>query len=275
MKTKRLTENQINYNIFNALNLFSEELGEDYLNGNFNPFNENFKLTEDFVIERFENQQNKPPEVVSPEFVEGGVNKTKLAFNQSITNCNLTLAEVERALNAPQTSPTAKKYLLKLKTYLLCRIQLLNINLKNLKKNKNTLKMYLNVEGLDYNTSKLFEQSYKEMLDVQTIISAYVNMQHQQNAKINKQNQILKQMAKEIIKQNQQKIAESKAPKQENVTEQQNIKPSKQQKQTEQSYIQKAQEILAKKAQTQKEQNKKEQSSTNNQSPINNAERNA
>ena len=55
MKTKKLTNEEINYNVLNALNLYSEDLGNCYLNGTFNPFDYNFVLTEDFVIERIEN----------------------------------------------------------------------------------------------------------------------------------------------------------------------------------------------------------------------------
>lgn len=205
MKKNVLKESQINYNVYNALNLYNEELGKSYIQNNFNPFYPSFELNENFVIERFLNSA-KNPEIVEPAFISLGTQKTKEAFEQSANNCQSMLAEIDAKINDPNLSDSLKEELKKLKIYLLCRIELLNINIKNLRKNKNALKMYENVERLDLNLANLFKESYTQMFNIQIAINAYLENVKYTSAAYKKEmeNKRLIEKAKQIIKSNQQ-----------------------------------------------------------------------
>ena len=247
MKKNVLNESQINYNIYNALNLYSEELGQQYLSTEFNPFPNSFELTENFVVERFVNSSKKR-EILEPEFVSQGEQTTQEAFEQSISNCQAMIAEIEAKLADENLPQSLKEELKKLKTYLLCRIELLNINLKNMPKNKNTLKMYEMVEGLDWKLADMMEESYKEMFNVQIAINAFLENAKENSAAYKKEleNRRLIEKAKAIISSNQkQQEAQSMQQQQQEQTEQTQIiqtkqsesKPNKQiaQQQTKQS----------------------------------------
>lgn len=208
MRTKRLTENEINFNVYNALNLYSEELGEEYLNNHFNPFETGFELTEDFIIDRFVNQNNSPLELNAPEFISSSTTETKIAFENSIKNCTEMLNQIEIMLQDPNLPEKQKEELKKLKTYLLCRIQLLTAYNKKLKKDKNTFKMYQNIQGLDWKISELFDETYKQMFNVNMAISAYLNMKNAYKGKSSLENKALREKAQAIIRANQQKMQE-------------------------------------------------------------------
>lgn len=203
MKTIRLSEEEINYNIYNALNLYNEELGEEYLCNGFNPFENNFELSEQYIIERFVNSAIKK-ELKEPEFIFDTTKKIKQAFLNSINNCQQALSEIESKLSAPNLPETIKQELKKLKTYLLCRIQLLNLYCKKIKKNKNVFKLYSNIQSLDWHTSEIFEESYKEQFDIQIAINAYIEFakQHSKIYKKELENKHLIEKAKQILRNN-------------------------------------------------------------------------
>ena len=197
MKVKRLSENQINYNIFNALNLYNENLGELYITNQFNPFDDNFKLTEDFIIEYYTNNL-QAKEINEPEFLTGGIIETKAAFENSLHNCNSLLEKVESQLNSTNISLEEKEKLKKLKQYILCRNALLNLYIKTLKKDKKTLKMYASLQGLNWKYGEILDSSYIKQIDIQIVINALMQIQ----AKQENTNLQLKAKAKEIIAKN-------------------------------------------------------------------------
>lgn len=220
MKTKQLTENEINYNVYNALNLYSKSLGELYLNQQFNPFEENFYLNEEFVTERYTNSL-KAKQLNEPEFLIAGTIQTKLAFKNSLNCCNQLLSQIEILLNDQSLSKTQKENLKKLKEYLLCRIALLNLNLESLKKNKNTLKMYLDLQGLNWNFCEVLDETYYGNLNMQVAINQMLLYIEQSKQKLTKS---LKDKAQEVI-QNNLKIEQTKSTvKETNSTKQENNK---------------------------------------------------
>lgn len=82
----------INYDVFNGLNLINEDLGQSYLDNGFNPLGDDFVLDDDFVIEQFENDKTSV-EIPTPDFILQGDKATRLAFETSIENC-LALLEI-------------------------------------------------------------------------------------------------------------------------------------------------------------------------------------
>ena len=146
---KQIQESQINYDVYNALNLVHEDLGNSYLNDGFNPFEEDFKISANFIIDRYINSCNRQ-EVNSPTFIENGAKETKIAFEKSLQNCINMLAAVDQLLTNPKVSEKQKQALKKLKLLLEFRIQLLNLYIANVLKSKNTFQMYKNILSLDY-----------------------------------------------------------------------------------------------------------------------------
>lgn len=204
MKKYMLSESKINYDVYNALNLYNEDLGQLYLSEQFNPFSASFELNEDFVVGRLVNSHTNK-EIVEPEFVSEGAKKTEVAFKNSANNCTMLLAEIENKLQDHNLAESLKEELKQLKIYLLCRLALLNNYTKSIKKNKNTLKMYKNIQSLDWKNAELLEESYKEQFDIQIAINAYLEFAKAQSKEYKKEleNKKLIAKAKEIIKNNE------------------------------------------------------------------------
>lgn len=196
----------INYDVFNALNLVNEELGQSYLNTGFNPLGANFKLETDYIISSLENEKNAQ-EVESPDFINKGSHETKKAFNLSLQNCTKLLIELQNKLNDPNLSPEDKKKLQKLIAQIQMFIELLNIYIKN-KKDKNYLKMYQNLLAINWSLfnelSLSFEQSDYDYKNIATQIA--INFLNSQNKEADK----LKAQARQIIENNlkQQELQE-------------------------------------------------------------------
>ena len=187
-KQNQIHESQINYDVYNALNLVSEDLGAAYLQDGFNPFEENFKISASFVIDRFINSCNAK-EFDSPTFIEKGAKETKVAFETSLKNCQNILNAVEKLLSNPKITQAQKQALKKLKNMLLFRIQLLTIYIAKVLKSKNTLLMYKELLALDWNRSIVFEKSYYEIMDVSRAISDFIKLNktsEKEEAKIKK-----------------------------------------------------------------------------------------
>lgn len=205
MSKQVIDKNNINYDVYNALNLMHEDLGECYLKQGFNPMEEGFVLDENFVIERFLNAKTNL-EILSPHFVNNGDKTTKQALENNQKHCEESLEQINNMLLSTEFSKAQKEELKKLKLYLLCRIELANFYLKNFKKQKNKFKLYLNINSLSWKTSELFEDAYNELFDANLAIANYLAFAKQHSKAIKKEleNEKLKQEAKQIIAQNQQ-----------------------------------------------------------------------
>lgn len=205
----------INYSVFNALNLACEDLGQQYLKTGFNPFGEDFELNEEYITDALLNNKDKP-ECVSPAFIEKGENATKEAFTCSFNNCTALLAEMESMLNNPTLSPEQKAKLKKIVAYLKMRIELLTIYLQNFKNNKNKLNMYQNILGLNYKYADMLKDSFEQNFDIQMIANQFFQLQKVQETYAEKASVI--EQAKQIIANNLKK-QETTSNKQEEKTE--------------------------------------------------------
>ena len=197
----------INYNVYNALNLACEDLGERYLETGFNPFGEHFMLDEQYITDSLLNGKNTP-EIKCPEFVEQGEKACNNAFSCSLENCTTLLAELEGQLNNPDLSPEAKAKLQKIITYLKMRIELLVIFTQKQKKNKNKFVQYKKLLALNYTYGDILEDSYTDIFDAHAIANQLLAIQLQQTKQDAHHASIIEQ-AKQIIANNQKNLEQT------------------------------------------------------------------
>jgi len=205
-----------NFDVYNALNLIQEDLGEIYKQNDFNPFEQGFKLSEEFVVDRIENGKQKK-EVLTPTFLNG-TKQTLSAFSASADNALAIISLLDEKISAPSTPASVKEELKKIKALLACRIELINYYKTNFKKKKNDLKMYTNVLAVDWKTADLYEETFKDQFDVQIAVNAFLEFAKTNSKTYKKEmtDQKLIQRAKEIIKNNQ--LAQSKEQQKQSVT---------------------------------------------------------
>lgn len=207
---KKTTAQNINYDIYNALNLMNENLGDAYLLYGFNPYGTNkFLISDDYILDRYHNSCTKS-NIISPVFIEKEGKEPQVAFEQSVQNLNLCLNEVETKLSSPNLPAKDKECLLKLKHYLLCRIELTNIFLKRLSKTKNKFDLYKQLQSLDISLSKYFDTSYEQTMNVQIAINACLVFMKENQKQVAKDNTLIKK-AKEIVAHNIKKLEEEKS----------------------------------------------------------------
>lgn len=173
VKFEKLTEAQINYDVYNGLNLINEKLGECYINEGFNPFGDDFKLREEFIIERYNNSRQQK-EINSPVFVSQGVKATRTALENSIKNLNNCLGIIDNMSSDYMLNEHLKKQYNKIKQFLECRIKLSGVFIDKLKTDKNTFKMYKELLAIDYSLAEYFDESYNEQFNAQVAINAYL-----------------------------------------------------------------------------------------------------
>lgn len=198
----------INYNIYNALNLACEDLGERYLETGFNPFGDNFVLNEEYITDNLLNCKNAP-EIKCPEFIEKGEKASIQAFECSLENCTALLAETESKLNSPDLTPEAKAKLQKIIIYLKMRIELLIIFTQKQKKAKNKFNQYKKLLSLNYTYGDILEDSYEESFDLH-LIANRIFATELESVQENKSSVI--EQAKQIIADNikKQELSEQK-----------------------------------------------------------------
>lgn len=191
----------INYNVYNALNLACEDLGQHYLETGFNPFGKNFTLDEEYITDSLLNGKNMP-EIKCPEFVEQGEKACNKAFSCSLENCTTLLAEMESKANNPQLSPEDKKKLQKIIAYLRMRIELLIIFTQKQKKSKNKFNQYKKLLALNYLFADYLEDSFSPNFDASAIANQLFALQTT-SAKQDKHHASIIEQAKQIIANNQ------------------------------------------------------------------------
>lgn len=204
IKTSKIEEKDINYDIYNALNLLNENLGESYLTQGFNPFDEGFELSEEFALERYHNACQKK-EIISPDFINQGTKQTQKAFETSVQNLDALILNVDQLLSDYTLDEKTKKQYENIRLYLICRRQLTLIFIAKLKKQKNTLKMYEELTFLNHELEEYCTDIFTEFYNIQNAINAFIAFA--KNNKLSKEDKELIQKAKDIIKHNQEKQA--------------------------------------------------------------------
>lgn len=150
--------------VFNALNLYNEDLGRLYENEGYNPFEKDFKLDEEFAKDILE-IKSKKSEVFPETFLEANNKNISKNFEIAIENNNALLNEMQNKLSS-NLSPKDKKQVQKMIITLKNRGELLKLNKEKLKqKDANALKMYLDIYGLDSELSDLLGDNYTQKVN--------------------------------------------------------------------------------------------------------------
>lgn len=214
-----------NVDVFNALNLVCEDLGIQYEKEGYNPLGEDFTLTEDFANEILENKRNGK-EISCEGFLEKGNVEVGKHFQSALKNNQEILSSVEEKMSNTN-DPVVLKELKKTIFFLKNRNELLKIFISKLKdKDANSLRMYIELFGLDNELSELLKDSYEEQVNATNIANEIFEkcknraVKKSFNIKVNKikQEEKLneeieeqqKQQAQEHVKQEQEKEQELK-----------------------------------------------------------------
>lgn len=197
------TNQNINYNVYNALNLYCEDLGQAYLQNGFNPFDDNFVLDENYVADVLANQNIKK-EVASPEFLEQSENDIAKSFDLSLENATLLLDALNKKCNTAETEQQ-KKALKKIILTLMLYIELIKTYKAKLKKEKNKYQLYVNLLSLNWFLSEEMSNSFTAEFNMQQVLNKIDTLE---NDIVQKENEDLKKQAKQIIENNQKIYAE-------------------------------------------------------------------
>lgn len=150
--------------VFNALNLYNENLGKLYEEQGYNPFDSDFTLDEEFAKDVLEIKSKKGKAFPEP-FLDASNKNISKNFDIAIENNNEILKELQNKLKG-NLSTQDKKQLKKMVITLKNRGELLKLAKDKLKqKDANALKMYLEIYGLDSELSELLEYSFTEKLN--------------------------------------------------------------------------------------------------------------
>lgn len=187
----------VDFNVYNALNLYNEDLGQCYLQNGFNPFESNFTLDENFISDVLENEKNKK-DIPCPQFLEQSDFKISKSFDMSFENVSNILSQVTNMLNDKNITPEMKKLLQKLIATLKMFLELNKKYKSELKKKKNRYQMLINMLSLNWFLSEEMVLSFTQEFDSNKIVSKISELA----TSYNKENNSLKEQARQIIENN-------------------------------------------------------------------------
>ncbi|MBO7526394.1 MAG: hypothetical protein J6T74_00690 [Clostridia bacterium] len=194
----------INYDIYNALNLLNEDLGQSYLEDGFNPFGGEFLLDEDYILDILENNV-EGYEISTPDFIEAGNKETAKAFETSAENALLVIEQLTEFINDPKTPEMVKRQMRKQILYILCRNQLIKVYLKRIKDEKDTLLMYQKMSAINWQLSKRLEDSYKKEFNAKKAAEELAKKAKEDAEEKKNKIDALKEEAKSILETNKAK----------------------------------------------------------------------
>ena len=160
--------------VFNALNLVNEELGTSYQKDGYNPFDNDFVLTEEYANDILETKKTSG-EIFTENFLDYSNKEVSKHFQNAIQNDNEILDKLNQELNNTSNENT-KKQIKKAIVFLKNRNQLLKINIAKLKqKDANAIKMYIELYGLDSEISEILKDSFNEKANIQFMFQNMLN----------------------------------------------------------------------------------------------------
>ena len=209
---KEVERRHLDPDVFNALNLYDEKLGEEYEKQGYNPFEPNFKLTEDFALEVLE-AKAKEQGLPEKDFLETNIKKVTSYFKNTLQTGEKLAKMIEDKMATPDIDMSTMHQLQRAIIFLKNRNQLLKRNIRELKfKNANAIQMFADMYALDKELSDLLKDSYKNEVDVNAILKQFVEVcQNRAKQKIYKEKQQNKekQKQKELREMLDENIAQS------------------------------------------------------------------
>lgn len=155
----------INYEIYNALNLVCPDLGDAYKQTGFNPFESDFTLDESFIAEVITNQKNAE-EVYTPEFLEQGEKAILNAFELAQENALEMIDALQNILSKGNVTPEMRARINRVISYLKMQIQLIITYKKQLKKQEELLKWYQNIIAVNWQLSEITRYGFMGKLNI-------------------------------------------------------------------------------------------------------------
>lgn len=235
---KKLTEEEIDYNILNALNLIHPTLGEAYISKGYNPFDEGFILETDYIEKILEENRDKTP-ILTEDFLEKSSKEVKEFFEKALANTKLLKEDFETQLkNGEFTNVNGHNLEKQIKNtvlFLQNRQEMLKIAIEQLNNvNANSLKLFQDVTSINKKLSQLLKESYLDEFKKETAHKNFVEYCL-----------TLERLERMKTQQRHQTKSQEKQAEEVKVQEKQVEKEQKQQKQKEKEKEQKQQEVQA------------------------------
>ena len=190
-RTPKIDYTKIDYDKFNALNMQHESLGQAYLNFDWDPLGENFKLDLPYIEKYLKNARDKS-EIKTPQFLSAGNREVKQCFKNALENNAVLRNELQSRYDSGEFADfkgvNVELQVKDILFFLTCREKMLEIAIGKLKNpNVNTLKAYQNIYALNKKLSQLLEETYKKEFDKRVIIQNFL-----QQAEMQRQEEIEK-----------------------------------------------------------------------------------
>lgn len=165
-------ENQIleniDYNVYNALNLVDEQLGKDYVENGYNPFDDTFVLTNDYIQKTIENSRDDSP-ILTESFLERPIKEVKQTFTLALENTTKLKDLLQNNINDNIFDKNVEKQVKEVVVFLKNREKMLSKAIANLNlKNPNPLKDYQKTTAINKKLSQLLKESYYEEFKLET-----------------------------------------------------------------------------------------------------------
>ena len=159
--------------VFNALSLVDESLGKLYVEKDYNPYEKDFVLTEEYASEILQNKINEN-DLSSENFLEHSNSEISKNFTTALENSEAILNALENETYV-QSDPKVKEQIQRTIVALKNRNELLKLNITKLKqKDANALKMYIELYGMDGELGELLKDTFTEKANMQALIMQFM-----------------------------------------------------------------------------------------------------
>jgi hypothetical protein len=189
--TSPIEEKEINYDVFNALNLHNPMLGEAYAKFDWNPLGDDFSLDLPFIEKYLDNAKYKYDEK-KVDFIEKDPKAVHETFLLAAKRNKQLIDELKTKLESGEFSdykgaditPQVKDIMFHLE----CRQKMLEISIGQLKgKRIDALTAYRNVNGINKKLSQLLEEAYQKEFNQKVILENILLYAQQLNQNYNPQ----------------------------------------------------------------------------------------
>lgn len=159
-----------NYNVFNALSIINQRLGESYFTNGYNPFGENFAITNEYV-EYTLNKKSICDEIENQPFLERNNKELMQVFKKAQLNLASLLAGIEMLETSKEDKPRIKDFSI----FLSNEIELLNKIIPLLaNKNANALLLFHELKSISPEYSKFIVQCFLDNFNRDLIIMDFI-----------------------------------------------------------------------------------------------------
>mgnify|MGYP001625104123 FL=1 len=160
--------------VFNALSLCDENLGKLYEDQGYNPYKENFVLTEEYANEILKNKKNALE--ISENFLEYSNKEVSKHFTMALENTQDIISALMDELSKT-SDEKVKGQIEKTIVTLKNRNELLKLNIGKLKqKDANALRMYQELFGIDSELSELLRDTFNEKANAQIVLMQLMSL---------------------------------------------------------------------------------------------------